>query len=107
MVVGRKKIPRLVDVMIKPPCEGKHISISSILDMEVVVTKFTYCPSQFEDRLDYLAIQIQRDGELQWFTTSSSYIIDHFERVSQDMLPCRVIFSIEREDNGNRSYVVH
>lgn len=106
-MVVKKKPPRLVDVMISPPCEGKHISITSILDTEVVVTKFTYCPSQFSDRLDYLAIQIQRDGEFQWFTTSSSYIIDHFERVSQDMLPCRVIFSIEREDTGKRSYVVH
>lgn len=103
----RKKLPRLVDIMIKPPCDGKHISFSSILDLEVVVTGFTYCPSQFEDRLDYLAIEIERNGELQWFTTSSPLIIDYFERVSQDMLPCRVTFSVEKDREGKRCYVVH
>jgi len=106
-VVVRKKLPRLVDVMIKPPFPGRHITITSILDQEVAVTSFTYCPSQFEDRLDYLAIEIQRDGELQWFTTSSPLIIDFFERVAQEALPCRVIFSVEKDNAGKRSYLVH
>lgn len=102
----RKKLPRLVDVMIKPPYPGKHISISSILDKEVVVTAFTYIPSQFQDRLDYLAIQIRRDSEEQWFTTSSSFILDFFERVAQEILPCRVTFSLEKDEKGHRTYTV-
>ena len=107
MVMRRwKKLPRLVDVMIKPPYPGKHIPVSSILDEEVVVTAFCYLPSQFEDRLDYLAIQIRRDSEEQWFTTSSSFIIDFFERVSQDILPCRVTVSVARDEKGHRTYAI-
>ena len=102
----RKKPPRLVDVMIKPPYPGKHISISSILDKELVVTAFTYIPSQFQNRLDYLAIQVRRDSEEQWFTTSSSFILDFFERVAQEMLPCRVTFSMEKDQEGNWTYAV-
>lgn len=102
----RKKLPRLVDVMIKPPYPGKHISVSSILDKEVVVTAFTYIPSQFQDRLDYLAIQIRRDSEEQWFTTSSSFILDFFERVAQEILPCRVTFSMEKDEEGHWTYAV-
>ena len=102
----RKKPPRLVDVMIRPPYPGEHIPVSSILDEEVVVTAFAYCPSQFEDRLDYLAIEIERDGRKQWFTTSSSLILDYFERLCQDMLPCRVRFSIAKDEKGHRSYTV-
>lgn len=105
MVVKRKKLPRLVDIMIKPPYQGKHVPITWVLGEEVVVTNFTYCPSQFEDRLDYMAIEIDREGERQWFTTSSSYVIDFFERVSQDILPCRVTFSMIRDEKGHRSYV--
>ena len=102
----RKKMPRLVDVLIKPPYPGKHIPITSILDEDVVVTAFTYAPSQFEDRLDYLAIEVQRGVERQWFTTSSSFIIDFFERVSQDILPCKVRFAVTRDEKGHRSYTV-
>ena len=102
----RKKLPRLVDVMIKPPYDGEHIAISSVLGEEVLVTAFTYSPSQFEDRLDYLAIEVQRDGKRQWFTTSSSYIIDYFERISQGQLPCRACFNLVKDEQGNRSYTV-
>ena len=102
----RKKLPRLVDIMVKPHYPGQHIPITSILGEEVAVTAFTYAPSQFEDRLDYLAIEIERDSQRQWFTTSSSLIIDFFERVSQDILPCRVIFSMTRDEKGHRSYAV-
>lgn len=101
-----KKPPRLVDIMIEPPYGGEHISITSILGEEVVVTGFEYTPSQFEDRLDYMAIEVERDGRRQWFTTSSSYIIDHFERVSRDMLPCRARFDLEKDEQGKRSYTV-
>ena len=102
----RKKLPRLVDVMVKPPYPGKHISISSILDKEVVVTSFTYIPSQFQDRLDYLAIQVRRDSEEQWFTTASSFILDFFERVAKEILPCRVTFSMEKDEDGHWTYAV-
>jgi len=102
----RKKLPRLVDVMLKPPFEGEHFSISSILDEEVTVTAFRYLPSQFEDRLDYMAIEIERDGRRGWFTTSSGYIIDFFERVAQEMLPCRCTFSRTKDEKGNRTYLV-
>ena len=102
----RKKLPRLVDIMIKPPFDSEHVSISAILGEETLVTAFTYAPSQFEDRLDYLAIEIQRDGKRQWFTTSSSHIIDFFERISQDMLPCRACFALVKDEKGRRSYTV-
>lgn len=105
-MVRRKKLPRLVDIMVKPPYPGKHIPITWILGEEVVVTAFTYIPSQFEDRLDYLAIQIRRDSEDRWFTTSSSFILDFFERVSQDILPCLVTFTLERDEKGHRTYNV-
>ena len=106
MGIRRKKLPRLVDVMVKPPYPGRHISISSILDKEVVVTAFHYIPSQFKDRLDYLAIQVRRDSEEQWFTTSSSYILDFFERVAQEILPCRVTFAMEKDEDGCWTYTV-
>ena len=105
--MGRqKKLPRLVDVMVLPPYPGKHIPITSILDEEVVVTAFTYIPSQFQERLDYLAIHIRRDSEEQWFTTSSSFILDFFELVAQESLPCRVTFTLEKDEKGNRTYNV-
>lgn len=104
MVTRRKKLPRLVDIMIRPPYQGDHIPITSILDEDIVVTAFNYFPSQFEDRLDYLAIEIQRNGSRKWFTTSSSYVIDFFERVAQGMLPCRVTFSVIKDEKGNRTY---
>ena len=101
-----KKPPRLVDIMIKPPYPGDHVAISSIMDEEVVITSFHYIPSQFEDRLDYLAIEIERDGKRAWFTSSSSFIINFFERVSQDILPCRCVFSVIKDEKGDRSYTV-
>lgn len=101
-----KKLPRLKDIMVKPPFPGKHIPLKHILGQEVVVTAFTYIPSQFEDRLDYLAIQVRVDGKKRWFTTSSSFILDFFERVAQESLPCRVTFILERDEKGGRTYNV-
>ena len=105
-MVPKKKPPRLKDVMVKPPYPGKHIPITHILGEEVVVTAFTYIPSQFQDRLDYLAIQIRQDSKKRWFTTSSSFILDFFERVAQESLPCRVTFVLERDEKGGRTYNV-
>jgi len=103
---GKKKLPRLKDLLIKPPFPGKHIPISHILGEEVVVTAFTYIPSQFSNRLDYMAIQIRRKGRQRWFTSSASFILDFFERAVQESLPCRVTFVLEKDDNGNRTYNV-
>lgn len=105
-MVTKKKLPRLVDIAVPPSCEGEHVTLASILDKEVVVTKFTYIPSQFQDRLDYLAIQIERNGQRQWFTTQSSYIIDFFERVAQESLPCLCTFSVSKDAEGNYCYSV-
>ena len=104
-MVRKRKPPRLVDIMIAPPYPGKHIAISSILDEDILVTAFHYIPSQFEDRLDYLAIEIERDGVREWFTTCSSFIIDFFERVSPGILPCRMTIFVERDEKGHRSYM--
>jgi hypothetical protein len=101
-----KKPPRLKDIMIKPPYPGKHIPITSILGEEVVVTAFTYIPSQFQNRLDYLAVQIKDGRKGRWFTTSSSFILDYFERVAQESLPCRVTFVLEKDAKGGRTYNV-
>ena len=103
---AKKKLPRLVDIAIPPSYEGPHIPIGSILDQEVVVTGFHYCPSQFTDRLDYLTIAIERDGKKSWFVTSSLFIIQFFERVVQESLPCRCTFSKGKDDNGNYIYTV-
>lgn len=105
-MAAKKKPPRLKDIMIKPPYPSKHIPITHILGDEVVVTDFHYIPSQFPDRLDYLAIQVRFDHKRRWFTTSSSYIIDFFERVSPESLPCRATFVLERDEKGGRTYNV-
>ena len=105
-MVMRKKLPRLRDIMIKPPYPGKHIPITHILGEKVVVTAFTYIPSQFQNRLDYLAIQVRLNGKQRWFTTSSSDIIDFFERVAPESLPCRATFMLEKDEKGRRKYNV-
>lgn len=101
-----ERLPRIVDVAIPALYEGIHIPITSILDKEVVVTAFHYIPSQFENRLNRLTVAIEIDGKKAWFTTFSLYIIEFFERVPQESLPCRATFVKGKDEAGNYVYTV-
>lgn len=101
-----KNLRRLVDVAIPPPYPGRQVWIKTILNQEVVITDFTYIPSQFEGRLDYLAVRIERDGEDEWFATSSGFIVNFFERVSKDALPCRFTLSRTKDESGQHIYSI-
>ena len=105
-MVRGKRPPRLIDVAIPPPYPGEHVAFASILDREVVITAFTLIPSQFKHRLDYLAVQIERDRRQEWFATQSGFIINFFERVSQESLPCRAVFSQAKDADGNYTYFI-
>lgn len=101
--MSEQKPRRLADAAGRGRLEGESIDMSDILEEEVLVTAFGWRNSQFEGRAQYLVIQIERNGQLQVFTTGSNPIVDMFEGVHKEDLPLQARF-VEKSGGGGRRY---
>lgn len=82
------------DFNIKPRTKafvGEKISISRILNKEIIVHDFKVKPSTQKEGTNYLTMQIEKSGEKRIVFTGSTFLIDMIQRVPENKFPFKTI----------------
>jgi hypothetical protein len=82
------------DFNIKPKTTafvGEKISISRLLNKEIIVHAFKVKPSTQKEGTNYLTMQIEKSGEKRIVFTGSTFLIDMIERVPDNSFPFKTI----------------
>ena len=74
--------------------DGDEVKITDVLDKTVIIKDFRVFQSKYYDN-DYMVVQIENNGKLQTFSTSSEVLKKQLEDEKNKGLPIRALITKE------------
>ncbi len=93
-------VPRAIE------CEGEQAAVEELVGKVIVVEKFGFLPSKYQEGQQYATVQVQLDnGNKAWFNTGSGPILDSLAQI-KDKLPVRCKIEKRKASKSGMRYFV-